>query len=212
MTLISVVVPTIPGREDLFELVIRAYFDRTGYDLELIPQYGHPTVGCAWQAGADQASGEYIHLGNDDCEPHPGWAEPAVEAVEAGFIPSPQVYAPDGTPQGLPAWGVVDVDWTPVSCAMIPFLSRKQWLAIRPLLTSHYYTDNWITTRARNAGWRCRLRTGYAFTHHWAQPGRGAGMTEPDRMAYDERLYHAALLMAQNGQWTEPWPPGGRLP
>lgn len=60
------------------------------------------------------------------------------------------------------------------------------------------------------AGWPCRLRTGYAFTHHWAQPGRGAGMAEGDRMEYDGMLYKRASAMVQRGEWDKPWPPGGR--
>jgi Glycosyl transferase family 2 len=216
--LISVVMPTIPGRETIYSRCARTYLeleraDRETADvtLEFITEQDHPTVGSAWQAGADKATGDYIHLTNDDCEPRPGWWRPAVEACDAGFLPSPMVYAPDGTPQGLPQWGKIAEDWTPVTCAMIPFLSRKQWEQVQPLLLTHYHSDNWVTWRAGQGGWPCRLRTGYAFTHHWAQPGRGAGMSEGDRMAHDERLYHQALLMAQAGQWVKPWPPGGTL-
>src|SRR6266404_3441738 len=61
-------------------------------------EHDHPAVGCAWQAGAEKAKGDYIHLGNDDCEPHPGWWQPAVEACQQGFVPSPMVFTPDGYP------------------------------------------------------------------------------------------------------------------
>jgi hypothetical protein len=33
----------------------------------------------------------------------------------------------------------------------------------------------------------------YAFTHHWAQPGRGAGMTEGERMLHDQAIFSAAI-------------------
>src|SRR5215471_21202608 len=123
--LFSVVLPTVDGREELYERVRDAYLASLAgrHPVEILVQRNMPTVGCAWQAGAERAAGDFIHLGNDDCEPHPGWWEPAVEACEAGFLPSPQVYAPDGYPQGLPAWGKVAPDWMPVHCAMIPFLS-----------------------------------------------------------------------------------------
>ncbi len=208
--MISVVLPTVPGREEVFAQVAQAYRERTA-ELELIVVYDMPTVGCAWQAGAEKAHGDYIHLGNDDCEPHPGWWEPAVQACDGGYLPSPQVFGSDGMPQGLPEWGRVAADWTPVHCAMIPFMSRVQWDKVQPLFLGHYYTDNFITHRAQRAGYPCRLRTGYAFTHHWAQQRRGAGLgSEQARHVYDRPLYEQALLMSDSGQWTEPWPPGGR--
>ncbi len=215
--LISVVIPTVPGREVILDRVLAAYGTEVQgrsffahADLEVIVERGHPTVGCAWQAGAEKATGDYIHLGNDDCEPHPCWWEPAVEACEAGFIPSPMVYDPNGFPQGLPEWGKIAPDWTPVHCAMIPFMSREQWEKIRPLALIHYSSDNFFTYRADRAGYPCRLRTGYSFVHHGASPGRGAGMSEAARMAHDEPLYWMAVNKAEAGQWTEPWPPGGR--
>jgi hypothetical protein len=209
--MISVVVPTIPGREEMFGWVCAAYTsgDYAGNEVEVIVEHGHPTVGCAWQAGADKARGEYIHLGNDDCEPHPGWWQPAVQSCDEGFLPSPMVYTPAGYAQALPEWGKVAPDRTPVSCAMIPFLSRAQWEAVSPLLLSHYYSDNFITDRAVAAGFPCEVRTGYAFTHHWAQAGRGAGMTEMNRMIHDEALYARARDMVSAGTWSAPWPAGG---
>ena len=78
-----------------------------------------------------------------------------------------------------------------------------------PLARIHYYSDNFLTDRARAAGWPCVLRTGYAFTHHWAQARRGAGMTQDQRMEHDRGLYEQATKMCEAGQWTEPWPPGG---
>ena len=209
--IISVVMPTISGREVTYAKCRGAYeILGTGqHQLEFITERNHPTVGLAWQAGAVAASGDYIHLGNDDCEPRSGWWQPAIEAVDAGYLPSPQVYTAGGEPQGLPKWGEIAPDWTPVACALIPFLSRQQWEMIQPLFTAHYYTDNFITKRAQMAGWPCVLRTGYAFTHYWASPGRGAGMSEADRMTFDERLYHQALAMVSAGQWNKPWPPRG---
>ncbi len=208
MSLISVVIPTIPGREAVFTRVYAAYANDTygPHSVEFIVERGHPTVGRAWQAGAEKAAGDYIHLTNDDCEPHPGWWHPAVEAVERGYVPAPQVYDRAGGPQSLPVWGSVASDWTPVHCGTIPFLGRSQWENIQPLFTAHYWTDQFITDRAQAAGWPCVLRTGYAFTHYWAQPGRGAGMSEADRMAHDKALYRQALAKVEVGGWKEPWP------
>lgn len=211
---ISVVIPTISGREEVYSRCHNAYRAlRAGpHELEIIAEYGHKSVGLAWQAGAMKATGDYIHLGNDDCEPRDGWWRYAIEAVEMGCLPSPQVYTADGIPQGLPVWGSVAPDWSVVTCCLIPFMSRVQWERIQPLFTAHYYTDNFITERARQAGWPCVLRTGYAFTHWWAQPGRGAGMSESDRMTSDERLYQHALAEVAAGRWEAPWPANGGAP
>lgn len=217
MAVIAMVLPTINGRQDVYEFVRGRYekMDYEGHTLEIHMRYGQPTVGCAWQMGMREAlkRADYILLGNDDCEPHAGWWRPAIEAVDAGYLPSPQVYDTGGYPQGLPEWGKIAPDWTPVGCALIPFFSKAMWEQIGPLFTGHYYTDNFITERAKAAGWPCVLRTGFAFTHYWSMEGRGAGLgTEPARMAYDRELYARALHMWQAGEWTAPWPPLGRAP
>ena len=206
---ISVIVPTVPGREGHLDRCVRAYEQHTGCRLELIIEHDHPAVGFGWQAGAELATGDFLHFTNDDIEPHPGWWEPAVEAAERGCIPAPQVYGPAGDPQAPPQWGAVAPDWTPLppqNASVIPFLSRAQWERVRPLAQIHYYSDDWITYRARAAGWPAVLRTGYAFTHHWAQARRGAGMTQDQRMDHDRRLYEQAVQMCEAGQWTQPWP------
>ena len=212
--LISVIMPTVPGREEIYARCRDAYLGHGcgPHGLQFLTEYDQPGVGAAWQAGAEKATGDFLHFTNDDCEPHPGWWEPAIEATERGYIPAPQVYGPAGDPQAPPEWGRVGPDWTPVApkdASVIPFLSRAQWGKVGPLARIHYYSDNFLTDRARAAGWPCVLRTGYAFTHHWAQARRGAGMTQDQRMEHDRGLYEQATKMCEAGQWTEPWPPGG---
>lgn len=211
LPVITVVIPTVPGREDHLERCTRAYAENaTGnYDLDLIVEHGHATCGLAWQAGAGNARGAFIHLTDDDIEPLPGWHAPALEAVRRGYLPAPQVCDPDGNPQSWPQPGRLGDDWAPVHMTSLPFCSREQWEKITPLMVGHYFTDDFFSYRGRKAGWPCVLRAGYAFTHHWAQPGRGAGMTQDERMAHDRQLYEQAVAMDGRGQWTRPWPPGG---
>lgn len=212
MALISVVLPTINGRQDVYDFV-RGRFERMDYGdhtMEIVPIYGQHTVGIAWQRGAERAQGDYILFGNDDCEPHDGWWGPAIEAVDSGYVPSPMVYDTGGYPQGLPEWGRVAPDCTLVQTALIPFMSKAQWAQIKPLFLGHYYSDNFFTDRAAANGWECVLRTGFAFTHYWAQQGRGAGMgSEAECMKFDRRLYETARLMVAEGRWDKPWPPNG---
>lgn len=212
---ISVIVPTVDGREDHLERCVTAYHTLApgNYQLELLIERNHRSCGLAWQAGAERSrTGDFIHLTDDDIEPRPDWHAPAIEAVERGFIPAPQVYDPNGYPQSHPCVGSVAPDWTPVHMSALPFCSRQQWEKITPLMTSHYFTDDFFSFRANQAGWMPRLRIGYAFTHWWATVRRGAGMSEPDRMRNDQALYQEAIRRVYSGQWTEPWPADGGCP
>jgi len=206
---ISVVIPTVEGREEHYDHCADAYARRTVQAFELITERDYPSVGLAWQAGAERATGDFIHLTCDDIEPHDDWATAAIEAVEQGFIPAPRVYGADGTPQSWPRQGQELTDWEPVYMTSLPFCSREQWQRITPLFTAHYYTDDFFSYRAALAGWEPRVRVGYDFTHYWAQHKRGAGMTEGDRMQHDGELYGTARAMVASGQWNSPWPSEG---
>ena len=137
--LISIVIPTVPGREDHYERCLRAYQERTASKHEIVTETDHATVGLAWQAGAERAAGDYIHLTCDDLEPLDGWDLAAVEASEAGFVPAPKVTdARTGQLQSWPAWGREHEDGTDAGFSAIPFLSRAMWEVVRPLFTGHY--------------------------------------------------------------------------
>lgn len=209
MTFISVIIPTIVGREGHFERCVAAYLSNSVNSVQLIVEGDHPSCGLAWQNGLKYAEGDYIHLTCDDIEPKPGWDVPAIEAVEAGFLPAPQCYTEDGTPDSAPKLGEVGKDWAVVHMSGLPFTSADQMSKIQPLLTCHYFTDDWVSWRGSRHGWLTRLRTDYAFIHHKAQVGRGAGMSENERVEHDGQLYLQAKLAVRMGQWTEPWPEAG---
>lgn len=206
MDVVTVVIPTVSGREDHLERCVEAYRTRTRRDTEILVYHDRPTCGIVWQLGASEAQGDFIHLTADDLEPQHWWDDAAVATVRDGYVPAPVIHDPHGAAQSLPAWGVEPADWTPVEMSTVPFMSREQWRRIDPLFTGHYYTDNFFSDRARAAGWAPMIRTGYAFTHHWAQPGRGAGTTADLRMKRDEADYREALRMIGRGEWSSPWP------
>jgi hypothetical protein len=212
LPVISVIIPTIDGREDHLERCVNSYQKNAAgaYELDLIIEQNHSSCGLGWQAGIPRVKGEFIHLTCDDIEAKPGWASPAVEAVLKGFCPAPQVVDASGYPQSCPVVGQFAPDWTPVAMTSLPFFSRAQAEKILPLFTAHYYTDNWVGWRAERAGWPVVLRSEYAFTHYYAQHKRGAGMSEGERMANDLQRYLQAQQMEENGEWTAPWPPEGR--
>lgn len=216
LPVISVVIPTVDGRESYFEQCWRAYArhaEQDGYELDLVTERNHPTCGMAWHYGLSRVSlrAQYIHLTCDDIVPRPEWHHQAVEAADQGFLPAPQVYDPNGVPQSHPQPGVAGQDWTAVHMSALPFASVRQMEKIVPLFTAHYFTDDFFSWRGQRAGYPCRLRTGYAFTHYWAQHKRGAGMTENERMAYDHGLFRMAQQMVEEGKWNGPWPAGGNL-
>jgi len=209
MIRISVIIPTIKGREEHYRRCVAAYQTRTaGFEAELITEHDHRSAGAGWQAGAERATGDFLHFTADDIEPHPGWAAPAVQALTEGYVPAPRVVSPSGELQYLPEWGRDYPDWTPVHMSVLPMITRALWEGhVRPLFTGHYFCDDWISWRAAQAGYTCRLRTGYSFTHHWAQHGRGAGMTQNARLQHDNLLFAQAREMANMGTWDRPWPP-----
>ena len=140
LPLISVIIPTVTGREDHYERCLAAYHERTSpVRLEIITEHDHATVGLAWQAGAERATGDYLHFTCDDLEPLDGWDVAAVKAADAGIVPAPRVtHALTGELQSWPAWGREHEDGTDAGFSAIPFLSRAMWEVVRPLFTGHY--------------------------------------------------------------------------
>jgi len=126
---ITVVIPTIAGREHWLARCVAAY-EASCVDCELIVIPDRGACGIAWQEGAEQASGAFLHFSADDLEPHVGWAEAAVECVESGAIPSPRILNSDGSLQSSGQWGVDLPAGTVTDIARIPFMSRAQWEAI----------------------------------------------------------------------------------
>ena len=194
--MISIVVPTVVGREQHLKACLAAY-DRYTTDFEVHVITGRPTCGEAWLAGAEKATGDYIHFSADDLEPFSGWWQAGKHFVDSGFLPAPRILKSDGTLETcggsdgfseLPTGHLTDF-------TRIPFMGRDQWKRIRPhishfLANAHYFTDNAISWAGAKEGIGTVVHRGYAFTHHWAQAGRGAGMTENDRMRHD----HAAFV------------------
>lgn len=173
LRLISVVIPTVTGRERWLEQCLDAY-TKTSVEtrLETIIIKDRDTCGIAWQDGADASSGDYIHFTADDLTPHPGWHQAAVGVVEQGALPCPLILGPHGTLESCGTWGQLDPDGSPAELARVPFMSRAQWDKIGPMEPWHYYTDNLISWKGYRVGIPTVVSHGYKFTHHWAQEKR----------------------------------------
>ncbi len=213
LPVISVIVPTVDGREEHFDRCWNAYTDTQGdeYKLDLIVVRNEPTCGWGWQAGAERISddAEYVHFTCDDIEPQPGWAAPAIGALKHHVLPAPRVLnGTTGAPEYFPRWGTEwpDGTWAGFSC--LPFITRELWDgAVQPMMTAQYFGDNWVTFRSGKAGYAPYVVRGYLFKHHWAQHKRGAGMGYQERLRHDERVFREAMGMANRNEWTQPWPP-----
>lgn len=174
--MISVIIPTVKGREAWLEKCVAAYRATTP-DLDLVVVRGAKSCGIAWQRGLKRAKGDYLHFTADDLVPMPGWAEAALSISAAGGIPSARVltgFASDGS------WD--PESWMYAGCylrgnrltqnVLIPFLSRALLARGEWLLPIHYGSDDWVTFLADCLQIPCPADPAYEFGHYAAPEGR----------------------------------------
>lgn len=169
---LSVVVPTIRGREHWLEQTVQEFAKTTTVDYELLVERDHDVCGTAWNAGIERANGRYILIGADDLFPLAGWFEAARAVADAGQLPSALVLNPDRTVQSCGDWTHPVADGTESKIARVPFATREQMLAIYPILPIHYATDDWFSHRGRLCGWPSVITKKFSFVHHFAMEGR----------------------------------------
>ena len=131
-----------------------------------------PTCGIAWNEGIDRAQGDYIHLSADDLEPHPGWWRGAFWATGQGFLPEARILNADGTLHSCGADAKERPTGEQADFGRVPFFHRDLLPVVFPIIETHYFTDVWVSHRAREAGVETVISRDYLFTHHWAQEGR----------------------------------------
>lgn len=194
--LITVPLPTVTGREDYLAATVKAY--EATANVELIVYQDMPGCGPAWLEGIRQGTGDYSHMGADDVTMHPGWWKDAVRVCDLGYLPAARILNTDGTLQSCGPWGVEVANGTilrgPDDFTRSPFFSRAQWEKLEPLVApflaeTHYFTDNIFTWAGRKLGMETVVVRSYEYTHHLADPGRGAGMSWEERMRHDHELY-----------------------
>lgn len=179
---ISVVIPTIKGREASLQRTIDSYL-RTMDMVELIVIRDKSTCGIAWNEGVEAAGGDFVHLTADDIVAHDGWWQAAIMSMGVEQLPAGRILHGDGTLQSC-GDELDRPDGFVTEIPRIPFLPAWLALEIFPIPPLHYYTDNIIGDRARELGWQTVVNRGYAFTHHLAGEGR-----LDDRLASDGRRY-----------------------
>lgn len=200
---ITVIIPTVSGRERYLTECIASYETNTRATVEFQVHKDLPGVAYGWQRGAEAARGRWLHMTNDDAEAKPGWDVPAIEMAERGIQPCPRLFNPDGAP-----WGNAPADRDPFNMAhgtvvpmsSMPFLNRDWWPSITPLPPGmHYFTDNWVSWRLELIGIPSAVCHGYDFIHHWATEHRGAGWSEGQRMQIDQAYCDMALKIIDGG-------------
>lgn len=194
--MIAVVIPTIPGREALFERTVAAY--KATADVTILVVRNRPTIGEAWNDGAQaalEADAKYLHLSADDVEPHPGWADAAIASVEAGGYPSPRILNADGSLHscGTMGGGMLMpecADFTPCASSPFPFMALDAWHDVGPCPPIHYYADDYLGWSVRRTGREVEVRRDYLLTHLEGTAGRAKVVT---RAMQDRSTFLAAI-------------------
>jgi len=173
---ITVVLPTITGREKSLEKAARSY-ERTlaGVDHDIVIIQDAPTWPEACNAGYYKSDSPYILFGADDLDALPGWWKAGKKALEENMmeLPAPRVYdnfGPEGKRQ-FSNWKDGD-DGDLTHFTRVPLMSKHQWETIGPWPPLVYYADLWVSEKARTLGIRTRMVYGFDFFHRWSQIGR----------------------------------------
>ena len=181
--MLSIVIPTITGREDSYARCLFAYGDTMPEGAEIITVRDEPNWPTACNVGYREAKGDVIHFTADDLEPLPGWWQEALAWVQIhDELPAPKVmnYAADGV------WdnAVDGPDKAVPHFTRIPFMRRSQYERIGPWPDIDYCADVWLSEKARTLGIETRMIHSYAFVHHWEQIGR---ISTPERLARSDQ-------------------------
>jgi glycosyltransferase involved in cell wall biosynthesis len=172
---VSVVVPTISGREVSLARTLASYEETLrDVDHEIIIIKDQPTWPAACNRGYEKSSGDVIHWTADDLEAMEGWHVRVLKFLAAkDELPAPRVYNFLPPPEGEWANSEDGGDRAIPEFTRIPIMRRDQAERIglwpEDLI---YYADLWVTDKGRALGIETRMCHGYDFVHHWSGIGR----------------------------------------
>jgi hypothetical protein len=175
--MLSIILPTITGREDSYRECRAAYSATLDVEYEVVTPLDYMTVGEAWNAGALQASGDTFLFAIDDAVPQPGWYDAGMLCVKRGVLPSPTLWFADGSLEGAGTMGFggflpLAADGVECRSAGLVFVDAKAWRRTGPFLPIHYYSDDEWSWRWRKQGWLVQVCHGFAFAHGHNPVGR----------------------------------------
>lgn len=172
---ITVVVPTISGREESLQRALASYdLTLAGEDYEIIEIKDWPSWPSACNEGYKKSDSHYVHFTADDLEALPGWWDAARQALTETpeELPAPRVYDYFPPPEGKFMNEIDGADGDLTHFTRIPIMTRGQYETIGSWPHIDYYADLWLSEKARTLGIRTRMVYGYDFVHHWSQIGR----------------------------------------
>lgn len=198
--MIAVVIPTIPGREQLLDQTLAGYRDNTETPLATIVVRNRPTIGEAWNDGVQAALAvkpDFLHLSADDVVPHPGWDLACMRAASDGVYPSPRIVNSDGSLHscGTMGGGMLLPECatgTPCGTSPFPFMATADWMDVGPCIPAHYYADDYLAWSARRARLEPRVVREFTLTHLEGVAGRHAMV---QRAMADRERFLAAVAV-----------------
>ena len=195
---LSVIVPTVPGRDASLERMRDSILATTPHPVEFMVMTGYDNAGRAWNEGCERATAPIILLSADDLDYAPGWWEACTAVLERGAIPCPVLMQPCGgfEPTGE-GWyedsagtrgngeHVHLADGEASFATVIPIFTREMLDRVMPVGEVHYFSDDWFSMNARAAGIQLVVARGFVVWHHLAMAGRhGAARSDQDRELY----------------------------
>jgi len=191
---LTVVLPTITGREESLQETIDSY-DQTlvGEDYDIIVIQDGPTWPDACNEGYEKSDSPYVLFGADDLDALEGWWQFGKAALieRPKELPAPRVYDNHG-PEGTRQWAnaIDGEDYELTHFTRVPLMSREQWEIVGVWPSIGYYADMWVSEKAKTLGIRTRMVHGFDFFHRWSQIGRIDG----DKAQMDEYGWHLNRL------------------
>lgn len=171
MTL-SIVVPSIAGRETDLASTLLTYERLTPSSIEWIIEYHHANCGAAWNAGVAKATGDFVLIAADDLEPETAaWLPAALRTVEKCRVPL-----------GLVREDVIGTFGR--DFCRVPFCRREWW---RDVPEIHYYSDNAWSDLMIMLGHVPTVAEGFDFYHRRSTVGRDESpeRVDRDRLGYE---------------------------
>lgn len=170
---LSIVIPTMAGREESLERCINAYEKTTTIEHEIIVVSGKPTWPHACNEGYDKSVGEIVHFTADDLEPLAGWHDEIIPwMTEHDELPAPKVYNYSVSEENWDNRFDGDDHSTSPPFTRIPIMRRDQWERIGRWPEYNYVADIWVSEKGRSIGIETRMFYSYAFIHYWSMVGR----------------------------------------
>jgi hypothetical protein len=193
VTTLTLMIPTIDGREASLERTLASYRAHAGHPYGLVVRLGFPSTGAAWAATLPALQTDLAHLGTDDVTAEVEWSQQVVNEWQwnAGLAVPLVMGMPGGEIESHGVHGRMHLERTQVYWCGVPVVPRCCYNDIAGALLEaaldgdiHYFSDNLISDVLRMNGHQQIALPAYRLGHWWE-----AGGATPDRWHTDEENY-----------------------